>query len=48
MPLPNEIYDYNKYLTPDYILEKDVDKKNNGVDSCEDSEESENTFKLII
>ena len=45
IPYPNEIYDYNKYITPDYILEgneKDV------VDNLNDSKESENTFKLIV
>ena len=41
IPLPNEIYDYNKYLTPDYII-KQEDKK----------EETDNLrkdeFKLIL
>lgn len=27
LPLPNEIYDYDKYLTPDYIINKDSDNK---------------------
>lgn len=45
--MPNEIYDYNKYLTPDYILEKEDEEKHE-VDNCEDSKESKNTFKLII
>ena len=40
--MPSEIYDYDKYLTPDYILEKDVDKKEE-VDSS-----SKNNFKLIL
>jgi hypothetical protein len=49
LPMPNEIYDYSKYLTPDYILEKDVDEEKHEVDNCEDSnKESENTFKLIV
>jgi replicative DNA helicase len=26
LPLPNDIYDYDKYLNPDYILEKDIDE----------------------
>ena len=39
---PNEIYDYDKYLTPDYILEKDVDKK------YEADNSSKNKFKLIL
>ena len=40
--MPNEIYDYDKYLTPDYILEKDVDEKEE-VDNS-----SKNEFKLIL
>ena len=43
LPLPNEIYDYDKYLTPDYILEKDVDKEKYEVDNS-----SKNKFKLIL
>lgn len=27
LPLPNEIYDYDKYLTPDYLIKKE-DKSN--------------------
>ena len=27
MPLPNDIYDYEKYLTPDYILKEDNETK---------------------
>ena len=46
LPLPNEIYDYNKYLTPDYILKEDEEKE---VDNSNDSnKESINDFKLII
>jgi len=29
LPLPNEIYDYSKYLTPDYILEDEKDTSKN-------------------
>ena len=43
IPLPNEIYDYNKYLTPDYILNKDVDTEEKQEDNS-----SINEFKLII
>ena len=39
LPLPNEIYDYDKYITPDYILKKDT---------IEEVDSSNNTFKLII
>ena len=43
LPLPNEIYDYNKYLTPDYIL------KNNKEDEKEVNEDnSSSTFKLLL
>ena len=38
LPLPNEIYDYNKYTTPDYILEKE--------EKIEDNSKSD--FKLIL
>lgn len=40
--MPNEIYDYNKYLTPDYILEKEDEEKHE-VDNS-----SKNEFKLIL
>ena len=39
--MPSEIYDYNKYLTPDYILKKDEEKEE--VDNS-----SKNDFKLIL
>ena len=42
LPLPNEIYDYDKYLTPDYILEKGDEEKHE-VDNS-----SKNEFKLIL
>jgi predicted DNA-binding protein YlxM (UPF0122 family) len=42
LPLPNDIYDYDKYVTPDYLLEKDVDKK----EIVDNSEKQQ--FKLII
>lgn len=41
LPLPSEIYDYSKYLTPDYILNKDVDKG-------KEEDNSNNTFKLLL
>lgn len=28
LPLPHEIYDYNKYLTPDYLLDNENEKDN--------------------
>ena len=40
IPLPNEIYDYDKYTTPDYLLKQDVDK--------EKEEDNAEQFKLII
>lgn len=42
LPLPNDIYDYDKYITPDYMLEKDVDENKNEID------DSKGGFKLII
>lgn len=42
LPLPNDIYDYNKYITPDYI----INKKEDVVEEIDDSNNS--TFKLII
>jgi len=38
LPLPSDIYDYDKYVTPDYIISKNEDK----------SKEETNTFKLLI
>lgn len=38
LPLPSDIYDYDKYVTPDYIICKDKDK----------NKEETNTFKLLI
>lgn len=43
LPLPNEIYDYDKYLTPDYILKKEDDNEEEVKDDS-----SKNDFKLII
>lgn len=45
LPLPNEIYDYNKYLTPDYLINKD-DKED--VDDSDSNNGGNNTFKLLI
>lgn len=42
LPLPNDIYDYDKYTTPDYLLKKDIDEK-----EIEDNNEKQQ-FKLII
>lgn len=42
LPLPNEIYDYNKYITPDYI----VNKKDDLQEEVDTSNKS--TFKLLI
>ena len=39
LPLPSDIYDYDKYTTPDYLLEKDEVKE-------EDNKKSD--FKLIL
>ena len=43
LPLPTDIYDYDKYVTPDYILNKDKDNKEIETDNSNNS-----TFKLII
>ena len=42
LPLPNEIYDYEKYVTPDYIINKGEDEKEIKEDN------SKNTFQLLI
>jgi hypothetical protein len=42
LPMPNEIYDYDKYTTPDYLLKKDTDEEKE-VDSS-----TKQQFKLII
>lgn len=44
LPLPNDIYDYTKYLTPDYLLKKEGDEDV----SIEEDSTVENKFKLII
>ena len=44
LPLPNDIYDYNKYLTPDYILDNKEDKEE--IEEVDNS--SNNTFKLLL
>ena len=43
LPLPNDIYDYEKYLTPDYIINNKGDEEEIEEDNSNDS-----TFKLII
>jgi hypothetical protein len=45
LPLPNDIYDYDKYVTPDYLLNKNKDEDEN---IEEDKSKKENKFKLII
>lgn len=42
LPLPNEIYDYEKYLTPDYIINNKEDEE------IEEDSSNNSTFKLII
>ena len=44
LPLPNDIYDYDKYVTPDYLLKKEGDEDV----SIEEDSTVENKFKLII
>lgn len=44
LPLPNDIYDYNKYLTPDYIIEKQEDEK----EEIKEEDNSNSTFKLLL
>ena len=43
LPLPNDIYDYDKYTTPDYLLNKDDEDIN-----IEEDNITENKFKLTI
>ena len=43
LPLPNDIYDYDKYLTPDYLLNKEEDE----IEIKEDNT-TNNKFKLVI
>ena len=43
LPLPTDIYDYNKYLTPDYIINNKEDEEKEEVDNS-----SKNDFKLIL
>lgn len=42
LPIPSEIYDYDKYLTPDYLIKKDED------DIKKEDEKCKNDFKLIL
>ena len=42
LPLPNEIYDYEKYLTPDYIINKGDEEE------IEEDNSNDSTFKLMI
>ena len=43
LPLPNEIYDYDKYITPDYLLNNNEDEE-----EIKEDNSTNNTFKLII
>jgi hypothetical protein len=43
LPLPNDIYDYDKYTTPDYLLKNEKDE----IKTKEDNNEKQQ-FKLII
>ena len=43
LPLPNEIYDYSKYTTPDYLINKE-----NKDEEIEEDKSQKNNFKLII
>ena len=45
LPLPNDIYDYDKYITPDYLLNNE--KTTDDYEEVKDSKE-EKQFKLII
>ena len=40
LPLPSEIYDYDKYVTPDYLLE--------GEDEKETKQDNKSNFKLVL
>ena len=42
LPLPTDIYDYNKYLTPDYIINKEDEEE------IKEDNSSNNTFKLLL
>ena len=42
LPLPTDIYDYDKYTIPDYILKKEDKKEEIEKDN------SNNTFKLLL
>ena len=42
LPMPNEIYDYNKYLTPNYIINDEEDKE------IEEDNSNKNDFKLLL
>ena len=42
LPLPNDIYDYDKYTTPDYLLKDDSNEE------IKEDNSTNNTFKLII
>ena len=44
LPLPNDIYDYDKYLTPDYLLNKEDEDEI----EIEEDNTTDNKFKLMI
>ena len=43
LPLPNDIYDYDKYTTPDYLLKNNEEDEKEIVDNS-----NKNDFKLIL
>jgi hypothetical protein len=46
LPLPGDIYDYDKYITPDYLLNND-NEETTDEEIKEDNTEKQQ-FKLII
>ena len=46
LPLPNDIYDYDKYITPDYLLNNE--KTTDDYEEIEEDKSQKNNFKLII
>jgi replicative DNA helicase len=47
LPLPNDIYDYDKYVTPDYLLSNNEETTDDYEEIKEDNTEKQQ-FKLII
>ena len=44
MPLPRDIYDYDKYLTPDYIFEEE----NKTTIKKEEDNSMKNNFEIVL